>query len=214
MTNSRENILKKIRKALSESTPIPFPQSEGNSSVYQPPSVELEVQFAEEFGKLLGKFVFCLDEAELIGRLLHVLQGNQWTRVFCTEKSLQKLFEVGSFPLDPELTLKDCEVSVTSCECLVARTGTIVMSAAQSNGRTASVYAPVHICIAYSSQLVYELRDALQRIKDKYQQKMPSMVTFASGPSRTADIEKTLVVGVHGPKEVYVFLVDEPAANP
>ncbi|MEO6001175.1 MAG: lactate utilization protein [Chitinophagaceae bacterium] len=214
MSNSRENILKKIRKALNESTPIPFPQSEGNSMVYQPQSGELEVQFAEEFSKLLGKFVFCLDEAELIGRLLHVIHGNQWNKVFCTEKNLQKLFEIGSFPLDSKLTLKDCEVSVTSCESLVARTGTIVMSAAQSNGRTASVYAPVHICIAYTSQLVYDLRDALQRLKDKYQQKIPSMVTFASGPSRTADIEKTLVVGVHGPKEVYVFLVDEPVGNP
>jgi L-lactate dehydrogenase complex protein LldG len=214
LSKSKENILKKIRKALNESTPIPFPQSEGSSPVYQPQSTELEVQFAEEFSKLQGKFVFCLDEAELIGRLLHLLQGNQWTKVFCTEQNLQKLFAVGSFPLDPKQNLKDCEVSVTSCECLVARTGTIVLSAAQSNGRTASVYAPVHICIAYSSQLVYDLRDALQLIKDKYQQKIPSLITFASGPSRTADIEKTLVVGVHGPKEVYVFMVDDPAATP
>ncbi|HEY2648831.1 MAG TPA: LUD domain-containing protein [Puia sp.] len=37
---------------------------------------------------------------------------------------------------------------------------------------------------------------------------MPSFITLATGPSRTADIEKTLVVGVHGPKDVYVFLVD------
>jgi L-lactate dehydrogenase complex protein LldG len=46
-------------------------------------------------------------------------------------------------------------------------------------------------------------------MKEKYGTDIPSMITFASGPSRTADIEKTLVVGVHGPKEVFVFLVDE-----
>ena len=47
-----------------------------------------------------------------------------------------------------------------------------------------------------------------QAVKDKYGNDLPSLITFASGPSRTADIEKTLVVGVHGPKEVYLFLVE------
>jgi L-lactate dehydrogenase complex protein LldG len=68
----------------------------------------------------------------------------------------------------------------------------------------------VHICVAYVSQLIYDTRDALKLIKEKYGSNLPSFITFAAGPSRTADIEKTLVVGVHGPKEVYVFLVDEP----
>ena len=104
--------------------------------------------------------------------------------------------------------LANCDVSITGCECLVARTGTIVMSSAQESGRSASVYAPVHICIAYSNQLVYDVKEALQLVKDKYNNAMPSLIIFASGPSRTADIEKTLVVGVHGPKEVYLFLVE------
>lgn len=82
------------------------------------------------------------------------------------------------------------------------------MSSAQAKGRTASVYAPIHICVAYTSQLVYDLKDALQKAKDKYGNSLPSLITFATGPSRTADIEKTLVVGVHGPKEVYVFLIE------
>ena len=82
------------------------------------------------------------------------------------------------------------------------------MSAGQASGRTTSVYAPIHVCIAFASQLVYEVKDALTLVKDKYNGKLPSLITFATGPSRTADIEKTLVVGVHGPKEVYCFLVD------
>jgi len=100
-------------------------------------------------------------------------------------------------------------VSITSCESLVARTGSIVLSAASPSGRTTSVYAPIHICIATTSQLVYDVKDALQLIKDKYSGNLPSLISFATGPSRTADIEKTLVVGVHGPKEAYVFLVDQ-----
>jgi L-lactate dehydrogenase complex protein LldG len=71
------------------------------------------------------------------------------------------------------------------------------------------VYTPVHICIAFTSQLVYDIKDGLVKLQQKYKNNLPSMITLATGPSRTADIEKTLVVGVHGPKEVYLFLVDD-----
>jgi L-lactate dehydrogenase complex protein LldG len=77
---------------------------------------------------------------------------------------------------------------------------------------TGSVYAPVHICIAYTSQLLFDLKDALLLLKEKYAGNIPSLITFATGPSRTADIEKTLVTGVHGPKEVYLFLVENGTA--
>jgi L-lactate dehydrogenase complex protein LldG len=46
-------------------------------------------------------------------------------------------------------------------------------------------------------------------LKEKYNGQLPSSINFATGPSRTADIEKTLVVGVHGPGQVYVFLIDQ-----
>ena len=77
----------------------------------------------------------------------------------------------------------------------------------QENGRIANVYAPVHICIAYTKQLVYDIKDALLNIHQKYIQP-PSLISLATGPSRTADIEKTLVIGVHGPKEVFCFLIE------
>jgi len=70
-----------------------------------------------------------------------------------------------------------------------------------------SVYAPIHICIAYTDQLVYDIDEALISLQQEYGEQLPSMITLATGPSRTADIEKTLVVGVHGPKEVFCFLV-------
>jgi L-lactate dehydrogenase complex protein LldG len=57
--------------------------------------------------------------------------------------------------------------------------------------------------------VVYELDEAIQLMKEKYGIHLPSLITFATGPSRTADIEKTLVVGVHGPKEVYCLLADQ-----
>jgi L-lactate dehydrogenase complex protein LldG len=206
---SKEKILKKIRKALTESTPLPFPESEGQQPVFPAPEKELELLFAEEFTHLLGKFVFCLDESELVKQLTSLISHKEWKKLFCKEPELNSLLAKHNLLPDASVTLEESDASITSCECLVARTGSVVLSSAQQHGRTASVYAPVHICIAYTSQLVYDIKDALQRLKEKYQQ-FPSMVSFATGPSRTADIEKTLVVGVHGPKEVYVFLVDQP----
>ena len=207
-TNSKENILKKIRKALSNSTPLPFPQSEGNTSVFPPLEQEAEVEFAEQFTRLQGKFIYCINRQELAFQLGSLIKKQDWNKVFCVE---EKLIEPVAAQLEDRIIktdLANCDVSITGCEYLVARTGSIVMSAAQASGRTASVYAPIHICIAYTSQLVYDLKDALQYVKDKYGANLPSLITFATGPSRTADIEKTLVVGVHGPKEVYLFLVE------
>jgi L-lactate dehydrogenase complex protein LldG len=208
ISSSRENILKKIRKALSHSTPLPFPQSEGNDSVFQPAQQELEVEFAEQFTKLQGKFSYCLDHEELTAQLSELLTHQKWDKVYCREDKLKETLRLHHFNNFSTVELKDCDVSITGCEALVARTGSIVMSTAQQSGRTVSVYAPVHICIASVSQLVYDLKDAIQLVKDKYNEKIPSLITFATGPSRTADIEKTLVVGVHGPKEVYLFLVE------
>ncbi len=208
VTPSKENILKRIRKALSQSTPLPFPKSEGGESVYQPLKQEAEIEFAEQFSKLQGRFIFCINRQELAFQLSSLVRKMDWQKVYCVE---DKLLQDAGIQLGDRIVktgLVDCDVSITGCECLVARTGSIVLSAGQKSGRTTSVYAPIHICIAYSNQMVYDVKDALQLVKDKYNEQLPSLITFATGPSRTADIEKTLVVGVHGPKEVYVFLVE------
>lgn len=205
---SKENILKKIRKALSHSTPLPFPKSEGNESVFQPSKQEKEIEFAEQFSKLQGRFVYCINRQELAFQLASLVKKMDWKKVYCLEDNLLQGAEGQISDRIVKTDIANCDVSITGCECLVARTGSVVMSAAQPSGRVTSVYAPIHICIATTGQLVYDVRDALQLVKDKYGSKLPSLITFATGPSRTADIEKTLVVGVHGPKEAYVFLVE------
>ena len=212
VSSSKEKILKKIREALSNPVPLPFPKSEGITSVFKRQEEDLEMLFAEEFTKLLGKFAFCMNDADLKSQLKSLIAQKKWDHVYCVEKKLTELFEGDGFPKINQTALADCDVSVTSCKYLIARTGAIVMSSDQESGRTVSVYAPVHICIAYVDQLVFDTRDSLKLIKERYGNKLPSFITFAAGPSRTADIEKTLVVGVHGPKEVYVFLVDKPSS--
>lgn len=205
---SKENILKKIRKALSHSTPLPFPKSEGGETVFQPSQQETEIEFAEQFSKLQGRFVYCINRQELAFQLGSLVKKMDWKKIFCLEEALLQGAEGQIGDRLVKTDIATCDVAITGCEYLVARTGSVVMSAAQPSGRVTSVYAPIHICIAYTNQLVYEVKDALQGVKDKYGSNLPSLITFATGPSRTADIEKTLVVGVHGPKEAYVFLVE------
>lgn len=190
--------------ALAHPTPLPFPKSERAENVFQPQQQDLVVEFAEQFTALQGKFVFCLNNDELLEHFNKLCYQNHWTRIYCEEERWKNMIPANSLHTD----ISTCEASVTSCEFLVARTGSMVMSSVRQ-GRIPSVYAPVHVCIATTSQLVYDIKDGLDALKEKYRQFLPSLITFATGPSRTADIEKTLVVGVHGPKEVYCFVIDD-----
>jgi L-lactate dehydrogenase complex protein LldG len=83
-----------------------------------------------------------------------------------------------------------------------------MVSNGNAAGRRLSIYPHVHIVIAYTSQLVLDLKDGFKMLKEKYPENLPSMISNVTGPSRTADIEKTLVLGAHGPKELYVFLLE------
>jgi L-lactate dehydrogenase complex protein LldG len=210
VSSSKEKILKKIREALSNPVPLPFPKSEGNSSVFKPQSEELEIIFAEEFTNLLGKFAFCVNETDAKNQIKELIKQQKWSNVYCVEDQFLDLSNKEEFPEVNQASLPNCDAAITGCHYLIARTGAIVMSSAQQSGRTASAYAPVHICVSYVDQLVFDTRDALKGLKSKFGNNLPSFITFAAGPSRTADIEKTLVVGVHGPREVYLFLIDKP----
>lgn len=205
-SSAKKNILKKIKQALEKPVPLPFENAEDQQDFFVNNNNDLEVQFAENFSELQGRFAFCENEAELVQQLQSLFAARQWTKIFLNEPKLSNTLSQQNLQLNTPTTLADCNAAITSCEYLIARTGSIVLSSIQ-NGRTASVYAPVHICIAYTNQLVFDIKDGLELIKKKYSSAFPSLITFASGPSRTADIEKTLVTGVHGPKEVFCFLV-------
>ena len=207
-STARENILKKIKQALGKPVPVPFPASEGNESVFLPSQQELEIEFAENFSKLEGRFSFCADEKELVLQLQTLIDTRKWTKIYSRETRINEKLSNAGFICNYANDVATCDAAITGCEALIARTGSMVMSSAQLSGRTISVYAPIHICIAYTKQLVYDISEGLQQVREGYGQNFPSLVTLATGPSRTADIEKTLVVGVHGPKEVFCFLVD------
>ncbi|MCX6293612.1 MAG: LUD domain-containing protein [Sphingobacteriales bacterium] len=203
----KENILKKIRQALANPVPLPFPESDGNQPIFHKSEEDLSILFAQQFSSLQGKFQFVKNQHELIEQFQQLVQIKSWKKIYCKEpKLLPLLTELNITPFE---NLADCDISVTSCKNLIARTGSILLSSEQEMGRTSSVYAPIHICIAFTNQVVFDLQDVFNSIKSTPSSQLPSLLTFASGPSRTADIEKTLVTGVHGPKEVFCFLVED-----
>lgn len=208
-TTSKEKLLKKIRKALLEKRENPYPNLE-ELPLYPPNTEILEVVFAEELTKVSGQFVFCEDEIQFIENILLLAEQRKWRKIYCWEPVLQELLNQYEYPF--YATDKDfefAEVGLTLCEALIARNGSVMVSNANAAGRRLSIYPHQHIVVAYTSQLVMDLRDAFKIIKDRYGNQLPSMLSTITGPSRTADIEKTLVLGAHGPKELFVFLLDD-----
>ena len=104
--------------------------------------------------------------------------------------------------------LESCDAGITGCECLVAQTGAILVSAPSAGGRALSVLPHHHIIIARTSQMVPDLTAALELAKKRYGNKFPSFLSFITGPSRTGDIERILVLGAHGPKRLTVLLLE------
>ena len=203
-SSARKNILKKIKQALAKPVPLPFEVS-SRTDFFVNDKTELELQFAESFSALQGRFSFCISEKEMAEQLQTLFNTRKWNKVFTSENSLAEMLK--QYELQTTSTnLAECDAAITTCEYLIARSGSIVVSSLQ-NGRTPGVYAPVHICVAYTNQLVFDIDDSIKLLQQKYSSNLPSMISFTSGPSRTADIEKTLVTGVHGPKELFCFLV-------
>ncbi|WP_276364402.1 LUD domain-containing protein [Daejeonella sp. H1SJ63] len=207
-TTSKEKMLKKIRKALLEKRDNPYPNLE-DTPLYEEYNDHLDILFAEQLTAVSGNFVFCENDIQLIENLLHLAEEKGWRKLYCWEPGLQKLLSTYEFPFySTDTDFLNADVGITACEALIARNGSIMVSNGTEAGRRLSIYPHVHIVIAYTSQLVLDLKDAFKLLKEKYAENLPSMISNITGPSRTADIEKTLVLGAHGPKELYVFLLE------
>ena len=209
-TTSREKILKKVRKALIHKTTQEIADVDLESNIYNIPDEPMEIIFAEKLTKLNGKFVYCETEKKFTENLASLLKENNWDNVFTLDGKIKRLLTDAKISFsDKEEDFLNLNVGITFCESLVARTGSVMISSRQASGRRLPVYPNYHIVLAYTSQLVMTHKDALKLISEKYDKDIPSLISSITGPSRTADIEKTLVQGAHGPKEIFVFLVDD-----
>jgi len=208
---ARANILKRIKEALLNKTPKPYDDKSIQGEVYVKHNEDLPIVFAEAFKKVSGEFVYCENLEEFVDHLAALTESKGWNNLHCWHPHLQEVFQEVDFrQCRIGKNLDKADAGITVCEALVARTGSILLSSALPSGRVLSIFPPVHICVAYTSQLVYDIDEALKLMQSRYSENLPSFISLATGPSRTADIEKTLVLGAHGPKEVYVFLIETP----
>lgn len=209
---ARGAVLARIRQGLAAG-PAPLPPRPDFATPVHPPlnSADVVVAFAESFRRVGGEFHYCETLAELAAELAAFRARQQVGAPFVWEPDLQTVLMMAgvAFRADETDFVTGADLSLTSCEALVARTGSVLVSAATASGRRLSIYPDQHLVLARPSQVVAEIGDALRVMQARYGAAMPSMVSLTSGPSRTADIEKTLVLGAHGPRRLALFLLEE-----
>jgi L-lactate dehydrogenase complex protein LldG len=209
-STTREKVLKNVRHALIEPAENPFSRGDNTISVYKPMPEDADITFADEFTKTGGKFIFCESPEDMTQKVISLFDSKLWEQAWANDSALIGLLNHAGIKVNkPGSDDREMKVAVTTCEFLIARLGSVMISSGQVSGRKMNIYPEIHIVIAFTSQIVVDLKDALSKLKNKYSGKIPSLVSVITGPSRTADIEKTLVMGAHGPKELYVFMADD-----
>lgn len=192
MNVARDNILQRVRAALRVEAHRPTAPT---SAPIFPAVTNPEARFREEFVALKGELI---ENAE---RLREFLKG--FAKIATDGNDLTTRV-VG----DANAGVRECDLGVTSCDCLVAQTGSIVVSTLSAGGRALSVLPPTHLAIARRDQIVPDLVSAMALLRKRYDKRWPSALSVITGPSRTADIEKILVLGAHGPKRLVLYFVD------
>ncbi|WP_310394587.1 LUD domain-containing protein [Hymenobacter sp.] len=212
--SSRDVILARIRHGLAQPAPLP-PRPDFEVPVHPPlANPDAVVAFAESFQRVGGEFYYCESLAQLAVQVAGFQQRQQVGAPYVWEPAMQALLRTAgvAFRADEADFIAHADLSLTSCEALVARTGSVLVSAATASGRRLSIYPDQHLVVARPSQVVSEIGEALRVVQARYGGQMPSMVSLTSGPSRTADIEKTLVLGAHGPRRLALFLLEDDDA--
>lgn len=220
--NDRETILASIQEALKKpSVKQDIYKAEDNISelikqVMPPVGESFDERlalFRKNAQELKAEFYAVNSTDEVVQTILKIKDAEQWksvathpnelTESICNRIGLPILKLTAGYDITE---FEKCSASITVCDCLVAQTGSVVVSSASTGGRAISVLPPHHIVIAKKEQLAPTMSDAIALVRKKYNGNFPSMVSFITGPSRTGDIERILVLGAHGPKRLTIFL--------
>jgi L-lactate dehydrogenase complex protein LldG len=146
-------------------------------------------RFKESVESVAGHCVITTDVADVLSRIIADLNAQR----VASSDNPPNAHDIFSY-----------DVGVSTAQAAIAETGTLVLDSAYERHRLVSLVPPVHIAVVNASAIVETLSDALTLLqKDK---EISPAITFITGPSRTADIELTLTIGVHGPRELYVVV--------
>jgi len=225
LNNVREKILQNLRPSSSPASSIAPLSSPLDASIYRnyEPARQNPLQtFAQKLAALKGEFYPVFDVAQA-AKVLRELLNNDTTpankksvarhqhelldRVCAADPWLAENAQIINRQKISSPDFAQFTAGITAVDFLVARTGSIVLSTATAGGRRLSVLPPFHIAIATAAQLVVSLDDALKAYHERGESKRSSYATIITGPSRTSDIEKILVLGAHGPKRLAVIVV-------
>jgi len=223
----REKILGRIREALQ--TRAPLPGSHSDSCLHAPgesptsharewlPSVGAKAAeqfdlFARNCADLKAGFQLLNSRDELRAALAKIAAAEKWKRVASHDGELSN-FACASLGLPVLLTdkgydvheLEQCDAGITECDALIAQTGGVLVTSRSTGGRALTILPPHHVVVARREQLLPDLPAAFDFLQKKYAPDFPSMISFITGPSRTGDIERILVLGAHGPKQLTIF---------
>jgi L-lactate dehydrogenase complex protein LldG len=201
--SSREAILGSIRSHLAASPP----NDQAISVFSDPPDLPATMPVVELFKESLeavdGQCVVVQTEEEL-ARILENFGG----RIAISDApALSRLLPAAEIAPNSSDIFK-FDVGVSTAQAAIAETGTLVLDSARERHRVVSLVPPVHIAIIDASTIFQTLGQALAFIHRNGD--ISPAVTFITGPSRTADIELTLAIGVHGPQELYVIINEGP----
>ena len=210
--NSRDLTLARIREALSDSPPIQYQASSTQQRSVLPSVCDLTVQFAQNAATLRAEFFDLPDETAARAKLLELTQHHGWKKVATHQGRLTDALVPRSLPLldtthGYEVTeLESCDAGISECDALIAQTGSVLLTSRSGGGRALSVLPEHHVVLARRSQLLADLPAAYELLHQRYGSAWPSLMTFITGPSRTGDIERILVLGAHGPKKLTILL--------
>lgn len=203
MGNARQEILNKLKNAVH---PEPE-QPDFDTPVYHSIDLPLKQAFKENLETVNGSVYLCESEQDVYSKLNVFLDDYSEENIACREPEIQENLNRLNISFSQKKELPEqLEVGISTCEFLIAQTGSVMVSSALNGGRQLFVYPPIHVVIARKNQLVDYLGAAYSSIQKKYENNLPSQITLITGPSRTADIEKTLVMGAHGPRELHVYI--------
>jgi L-lactate dehydrogenase complex protein LldG len=219
--SERDAILARIRQSLRQPAAQPGHASTGpvNRAVFAACLPRVDDSFDARLTafrtaalELKADFELLADVGEMSTRLQAIRDAGNWTKVashrgaltdqLCSSLNLPVLYT--DQPYDKR-ELEPCDAAITECDALVAQTGSVLVTSRTAGGRALSVLPPHHIVLARREQLIADLPAAFALISKQYGSNYPSMISFITGPSRTGDIERILVLGAHGPKKLTIL---------